>query len=340
MDIVGVRGWRKAAVVIAEPARADQVPLIGLGNDRELWHGEDFRRALRNTVYYLVGYLPLVTVGGLGLALLVNQKLRGVALFRALYFLPVVTTWVVVSLRWKWLLNPGSGVVNWLLAKVGIEGDWLVDIPRVGDAIRHHRIGAARMVESRYCVADADGTPYRNRGWWFPGALLPDWTNPSAGDWWLAKRRYLLTDVGIDGFKTDGGEHAWGDELRYADGTRGEVSNNLFAQRYAEAYTALLDDSDVDGVTFSRAGLTGAGSAPCHWAGGQFMASGSDSPVSSIVTGASSAMRPTPSGNRCRSASCSNSASVCRWWWTTTSMPSSRLSNGLDRAATPPTSSQ
>ena len=126
---------------------------------------------------------------------------------------------------------------------------------------------AARMVESRYCVAEADGTPYRNRGWWFPGALLPDWTNPSAGDWWLAKRRYLLTDVGIDGFKTDGGEHAWGDELRYADGTRGDVSNNLFAQRYADAYTALLDDCDVNGVTFSRAGFTGAGSSPCHWAG-------------------------------------------------------------------------
>ncbi len=146
--MVGVRGWRKAAVVVAflgpsvicllafsigpmvgtlwtslqewnliRPSR-----FIGLGNYRELWHDEDFRRALRNTVYYLVGYLPLVTVGGLGLALLVNQKLCGVALFRALYFLPVVTSWVVVSLLWKWLLNPNSGVVNWLLAKVGIEG--------------------------------------------------------------------------------------------------------------------------------------------------------------------------------------------------------------------------
>jgi multiple sugar transport system permease protein len=108
---------------LIRPAR-----FIGLDNYRELWHDEDFRRALRNTVYYLVGYLPLVTVGGLGLALLVNQKLRGVALFRALYFLPVVTSWVVVSLLWKWLLNPNNGVVNWLLGKIGIEGiGWWTD---------------------------------------------------------------------------------------------------------------------------------------------------------------------------------------------------------------------
>src|SRR5262245_55243646 len=128
--MVGARGWRQALVVagflapslvcllafslgpmvgtlwtslqewnLIRPAR-----FIGLDNFRELWRDEDFRRALRNTVYYIVGYLPLVAAGGLGLALLVNQRLRGVALFRAMYFLPVVTSWVVVSLLWKWLL--------------------------------------------------------------------------------------------------------------------------------------------------------------------------------------------------------------------------------------------
>ncbi|CAN5738482.1 hypothetical protein BH24ACT5_BH24ACT5_21910 [soil metagenome] len=125
----------------------------------------------------------------------------------------------------------------------------------------------ATMVERGYCVREADGTPYRNRGWWFPGALLPDWTNVDAMAWWLAKRRYLVDEVGIDGFKTDGGEHAWGDELHYADGSRGDESNNLNANRYAAAFTSLLDDCGRDGVTFSRAGWTGAGAAPCHWAG-------------------------------------------------------------------------
>jgi multiple sugar transport system permease protein len=56
------------------------------------------------------------------LALLVNSKLKGVAMFRAMYFLPVVTSWVVVALLWKWLLNPSDGVVNWMLGLVGIDG--------------------------------------------------------------------------------------------------------------------------------------------------------------------------------------------------------------------------
>lgn len=95
---------------------------IGVDNYTELWGDEDFRRALFNTLYYVVGYLPLVIVGGLGLALLVNSKLKGVAFFRAVYFLPVVTSWVVVALLWKWLLNPTDGLVNWGLGLIGIDG--------------------------------------------------------------------------------------------------------------------------------------------------------------------------------------------------------------------------
>ncbi len=95
---------------------------IGADNYRELWGDDDFRRALLNTLYYLVGYLPLVIVGGLALAVLVNRKLKGIAVFRAIYFLPVVTSWVVVALLWKWLLNPSDGLVNWGLGLVGIEG--------------------------------------------------------------------------------------------------------------------------------------------------------------------------------------------------------------------------
>ncbi len=152
--MVGMRGWRKAAVVatflgpslvcllafslgpmigtvwtsLQEWNLIRDAEFIGLDNYRELWSDEDFRRALANTVYYLVGYLPLVTVGGLGLALLVNQRLRGVALFRAMYFLPVVTSWVVVALLWRWLLNPNDGLVNWALDKVGIDGPgWWTD---------------------------------------------------------------------------------------------------------------------------------------------------------------------------------------------------------------------
>jgi multiple sugar transport system permease protein len=152
--VIGPTGWRKALVVtmflapsllallafsigpmvgtlwvsLQEWNLIRPAEFIGLDNFRELWHDDDAWRALRNTIYYLVGYLPLVVVGGLALAVLVNRKLRGVNLFRGLYFLPVVTSWVVVSLLWRWLLNPTDGIVNWLLERVGIDGPgWWTD---------------------------------------------------------------------------------------------------------------------------------------------------------------------------------------------------------------------
>jgi alpha-glucosidase (family GH31 glycosyl hydrolase) len=123
------------------------------------------------------------------------------------------------------------------------------------------------MIERHFAVKTDGSHPYRNRGWWFPGALLPDWTNDRARRWWMQKRRYLLDEVGIDGFKTDGGEHAWGNDLRYADGTDGGSSNNLFPLRYASAFHQLYDELGKEAITFSRAGFTAAGAYPCHWAG-------------------------------------------------------------------------
>lgn len=126
---------------------------------------------------------------------------------------------------------------------------------------------AATMVERGYGVKESDGRPYRNRGWWFPLALMPDFTNSEAKSWWLEKRRYLVEDVGVDGFKTDGGEHAWGHDLRYADGTRGDEGNNLFPVHYAAAYGELLESCGRPPVTFSRAGFTGSAAHGCFWAG-------------------------------------------------------------------------
>jgi len=126
---------------------------------------------------------------------------------------------------------------------------------------------ARRMVRDGYGIREADGRPYRNRGWWFPLALMPDFTNPQTRQWWQSKRRYLVDELGIDGFKTDGGEHAWGNDLRYHDGTDGSVSNNRFPVDYARTYHDLLTSAGKAPVTFSRAGHVGGQSCGCHWAG-------------------------------------------------------------------------
>ena len=60
--------------------------------------------------------------------MLLNSKLKGSSFFRGVYFLPVVTSWVVVALLWKWLLSPEGGMVNYLLSLVGIDGPgWWTD---------------------------------------------------------------------------------------------------------------------------------------------------------------------------------------------------------------------
>jgi alpha-glucosidase (family GH31 glycosyl hydrolase) len=114
---------------------------------------------------------------------------------------------------------------------------------------------------------DGSLRPYRNRGWWFPLGLMPDLTDERAAQWWTEKRRYLVEEVGIDGFKTDGGEHAWGADLRYLDGSHGDVSNNRFPVAYAAAYGRLLESAGKAPVTFSRAGFTGSQAHGAFWAG-------------------------------------------------------------------------
>lgn len=136
---------------------------------------------------------------------------------------------------------------------------WQIPLVEADTGQAHH--DRQTMIERGYCVRLRDGTPYRNRGWWFPDALMADFTSPEATEWWLAKRRYLVEEVGIDGFKTDGGEHAWGSDLVYADGTHGGETNSRYPVLYGQAYHRLAP------VTFSRAGFTGSGAVPCHWAG-------------------------------------------------------------------------
>src|SRR5690606_36171805 len=114
----------------------------------------------------------------------------------------------------------------------------------------------------------ADGSPYRNKCWWFTDALVIDISNPEAGAWWFDKRRYLFDEIGIDGMKTDGGEHIWGRDLRAHDGRRGLQLYNAYPNLYVGAYHEFVQRATGgDGVTFSRAGYTGAQQYPGHWAG-------------------------------------------------------------------------
>lgn len=101
---------------------------VGFGNYTRLLSDPQFWNSLKNTFYFIIGYLPSVMIIGLLIALLLNSKLKMKVLFRGIYFLPVVTSWVAVSLVWKWLFNPKFGLINYFIEMIGLSGpSWLND---------------------------------------------------------------------------------------------------------------------------------------------------------------------------------------------------------------------
>ncbi len=102
---------------------------IGLGNFSRLIDDELFRQVMGNTTYFVVFYVPLITVLAFLLAVLLNRPLHGITLFRGAYFLPSVTMMVSVAMVWSWLIDPQAGIVNFLLEAVGLRPPmWLAEV--------------------------------------------------------------------------------------------------------------------------------------------------------------------------------------------------------------------
>ncbi len=104
----------------------DALYFVGLENYRELLGDAGFRGSLRNTVVYALLVTPASVLIGLGLALLIEAETRGRAIFRTLFFLPVVSLIVAMASVWQYLLHPTIGPVDQLLRLLGLPGpNWL-----------------------------------------------------------------------------------------------------------------------------------------------------------------------------------------------------------------------
>jgi len=100
---------------------ANQVTWAGLENFRRLLDDTTFRISLKNTFYYVIGTVPLTMIASLGLAMLLNQPLRGRNFFRTTFFFPYVASLVAVAVVWNLLFHPAMGPVNQLLVSLGVE---------------------------------------------------------------------------------------------------------------------------------------------------------------------------------------------------------------------------
>lgn len=115
---------------------------IGFANYRRMWHDTLVRTAFWNNVRWLIAFVTVPTVCGLGLALLLNRDLPGVRFFKAGIFSPMVLSSVVIANVWSWIYFPRDGLLNATLQLIGYSGkriNWLGD----PDIATYSIIGAA-----------------------------------------------------------------------------------------------------------------------------------------------------------------------------------------------------
>jgi len=152
---------------LLEPRKA----FVGLENYLTLLRDPVFSRALLNTLYFAAGSIPLSMVLALAVALLLNQKVRGMAAYRVAYFSPMVTSTVAIAVVWMWIFDPYNGVANYALSLVGVPPlRWLFDpgwampaliIMRVWQTLGYNVVvylaGLQNVPETYYEAARIDG---------------------------------------------------------------------------------------------------------------------------------------------------------------------------------------
>lgn len=103
---------------------------IGLLNYKDLFTDSIFWKSLWNTFYYVAFMIPLGFVMSLSLAMLLNTKVKGMAFYRLIFFIPSLVPMVAGSILWMWIFNGENGILNNFLIKIGITNppNWLLDV--------------------------------------------------------------------------------------------------------------------------------------------------------------------------------------------------------------------
>jgi multiple sugar transport system permease protein len=155
----------------------------GLGNYLEMFSDPLFWKSLKVTFSYALFAVPINVVVSIFIAMLLNNKIRGMNGYRTIFYMPAVVSGVVVAIVWLWMFNPEFGVFNNILAKIGIEGPkWVYDehwaLPslvlmslwNVGGSIVIYLAALQNVPTELYEAAHIDGA-----GWWasFFAVTLP-----------------------------------------------------------------------------------------------------------------------------------------------------------------------
>jgi multiple sugar transport system permease protein len=152
---------------------------LGMANYAELISSDIFWLVFRNTVLFALIFVPGVMIVSLLMAVMVNQTLRGIAFFRALYFMPYITAMVAVAMVWNWIFATRFGVLNWVLINVFSVSNppaWLADrtwaLPALAIVSIWKQVGFQMLIflaglqgipQNLYEAAAIDGASRRNQ---------------------------------------------------------------------------------------------------------------------------------------------------------------------------------
>lgn len=195
-----------------------KMDFIGFDNfTRMFTQDELFWKSLYNTGYYVLFNVPLTAVGSVLLAVLLNQRVRGMSVFRTIFYLPAILSGVAVYVLWMQMLSPTSGLINTVLAWVGVEGPaWLFDpewtkpalilmkLWSVGGAMLLYLATLQNVPKQLYESAEIDGASAFKR---FRHITLPlitpiifyDVVTSTIGAFQIFQEAYVMTESGTNG---------------------------------------------------------------------------------------------------------------------------------------------
>lgn len=144
---------------------------VGLRNYQKMFADGEVFQSLLNTLIYAVVSIPSIVLLSLLVAVLMNRKVKGLSIYRTIYFLPVVAAPSAVAMIWRWMFNNDYGLINNMLAKIGLDGPaWLTDpsiaiysiiIVGVWSAIGYNMVlllaGLQEIPKDYYEAAEIDG---------------------------------------------------------------------------------------------------------------------------------------------------------------------------------------
>lgn len=143
---------------------------VGADNYRELLSDDVFGLCLKNTLFYAIGAVPLSTVVAIGLAMLLNARVRGMALYRTLFFLPSLVPMVALATLFLWVFNGDYGLLNEAFLRIGVtppnwlgDPNWtkwtmiLISMWGCGQAMVIYLAGLQSVPVSLYEAAEIDG---------------------------------------------------------------------------------------------------------------------------------------------------------------------------------------